>query len=246
MPRLILTGSLSSLQDQIALLTGIKDLIGDKDIGAWIGYPAQDYALNRPLDRKLYIQIYSQQFPPFRPEAGKHFRRAQLTVPNPKRSVLNDWKLIKEICGGINGYTYGRWRTTITYEGGRQTVAIANTRKISEKMATELALLSELQAIKMHTSQVEKKGVYSPGQPLFINEGKVYPGSYYVLSQRKAKKDLISQLNTPKKDEQAAKSNPKTVPTKSGKMERELSRRIPLWTKTPPRWLAEEIQKMWS
>lgn len=229
-----LFGSYGDMIEQLASILALRSQIENHDIGAFIGYPVGDYVRAKPLGRKLYIQLYSEKLPPYRASPSKDFKVAVVTVPEPSLATLDNWAEIKNAVGGVNGYTFGKWRTTITYEGGRTTVVQASTKEVSEKIAKQLAKLSTLPVIKEITTETKALGKYAANQGLAIKTVQIYPGTYYALD---------SKPYNPKSPTGANPQQQK-VSTLSGDYKRARIPRIALWvTKQPPN-LKEAIRKM--
>jgi hypothetical protein len=219
---------------QLARGLATEASLNDRDIGSWIGYPVGDAVKAGMLERKLYIQLYNQKSPPYRPDGKKKFQQVEITVPEPSRATVKDWKKIKDAVGGATGYRYGRFRTTVTYEGKRQTVVMTDKEDSSQKLAIVVSKLSKLKVIKLITTETLPVGVYAPGERFEIIESQIYPASYKVLEQK-------AYSQKPKLP--AGKPNSK-VATLKADLHRSRVKRVPLWTPQPPPGLSEWIDKM--
>lgn len=229
-----LFGSYGDMIEQLAAILALRSQLENRDIGAFIGYPVGDYVRSKPLGRKLYIQLYSEKLPPYRASPTKTFKVAVVTVPEPALNTLDNWAEIKNAVGGANGYTFGKWRTTITYEGGRSTVVQASTKEVSEKIAQNLSKLSTLPVIKEITTETKALGKYAKGQGLAVSTIQVYPGTYYALD---------SKPYNPKAPV-GAKPQQQKVSTLEGDYKRARIPRIALWTAKQPTNLKDVIRKM--
>ena len=232
--KFFLFGSYGDMTQQLASILALRAQLNDRDIGSFVGYPVGDYVRARPLGRKLYIQLYSLPLPPYRPDGKKAYKMAVVTVPEPTLAMLDNWDAIKKAVGGTPGYQFGKWRTTITYEGGRTTVVQASTPKVSEQIAANLGKLSSLDVIKTITTETKSTGKYAAGQSLAIQNIQVYPGTYYALD---------SKAWTTKAVGVDGKPAGKTA-TLSGDLARARTRRIALWTKKAPVGLKDVIRRM--
>lgn len=232
--KFFLFGSYGDMIGQLASILALREQLNERDIGSFVGFPVGDYVRSRPLGRKLYIQLYSLQSPPYRPTGVSKYKMAVVTVPEPTLSVLDNWEQIKAAVGGKAGYQFGKWRTTIYYEGGRTTVVQASTKETSVKIAQQLSKLSSLEVVKEITTETKALGAYAKGKKLAIDDIQIYPGTYYCL-------DSKAWTQTTK----AVDGKPSgKVSTLSGDLARSRTSRIALWTKTSPPNLKETIRKM--
>lgn len=112
----VIAGKAEIVKAQVVQVLAQNQLMSNRDVGIIIGgEPYQEVAKRRdPRNITCIFEFATNnQKPFFKPvgttETGQATRiiRPRVTISNIKRSKL-DWSTLKQVCGGINGYTYGR------------------------------------------------------------------------------------------------------------------------------------------
>ncbi len=213
--RVVLAGNHLQVREQIVQTITQHQVLDNRDIGAFVGEPVEEYLRARVQKLRIHIIMYSVPTPPWRRLAdGQEFAKAEITIPDVKRSQM-EWEKIKLAIGGSNGYMYGRFRCNVDLDTGRSITAYAESKIEGDQLMTRLLTLTEGNYVNWKNTEEEKKA----NKPNKKKEDKpnvrVYPAYMTVLNQA-----LVSP---------AAQGHP----TLSGKY-RKTEVKIPLWYDTKP------------
>lgn len=215
--RIILKGRSEMLKPIITELLAIQQLIRNRDIGDFVGYPLDEYVRAKPQSLKLAVLFYSVQSPPWRTIDATRLKSATYNVPFVDRTKV-DWQFIKMACGGHNGYLWGRFRCVadIIDDGGsmRQMQVYGASEAEAEQRLKALLTLSNGTIASLSVAEEKKEGRRATDKLLYKEPTRVYPAYFTIIHQEK----IVTESNTA---------------TLSGNYKRNKAR-IPLWTETKP------------
>ncbi len=160
-------------------------LLNNRDVGAWVGMPAEEYLKAKPMSLSLVVHFFNVDRPPWRTqERTTPLKHATYTVPNLKRSKA-DWETIKLACGGANGYMWGRYRCTINTSSGRQIAVYGGSESEAEDRAKALLSLSDDEALTVSVSEEKREGRRAGTSKLYKENTRMYPAYAFILHQTK-------------------------------------------------------------
>ncbi len=160
-------------------------LLNNRDVGAWVGQPAEEYLKAKPMSLSLVVHFFNVDRPPWRTqERTTPLKHATYTVPNLKRSKA-DWETIKLACGGANGYMWGRFRCTINTSSGRQIAVYGGSESEAEDRAKALLSLSDDEALTVSVSEEKREGRRAGTSKLYKESTRMYPAYAFILHQTK-------------------------------------------------------------
>ena len=170
---IILQDSQEHLEASVNNYIANQSLVANRDIGAIVGEPYQDWYSRQPQGRRLTLRFNGKQTPPFRQD-GKRTQRVQVAIPDPKVGI--SWSDLKT----IRPFIWGDHVARGVFDNRREMW----TRGASEAEAVEtlqfLASFSRLQLIQITTST---KKLQNPNRKKKAT--KVYP-THAVMMIRKA------------------------------------------------------------
>jgi uncharacterized protein YqgC (DUF456 family) len=196
-------------------------IMQNRDVGMLMGLPLDEYARAKEQSLRIVIDMISKKEPPFYRDT-ENLVRATIAVPDVKRSML-DWEKIKRICGGENGYMWGRFKATAALDNGRKLYVYAASEKEAQKQIEQFLKLSSASMLTLNITEEKKVAARAKKPRLSKDPTRIYPAFFTVINR----KEIID----PSKGRATAKKN-----------YRDARIRIPLWTKTAPPNYKELIQ----
>jgi hypothetical protein len=179
---IILSGSEESLKPIISMMIALTQLLEEKDIGQFLGES---------------IVFFSVKTPPWKsPTPGKKLVKATYNIPDVTRKNV-DWAKIKKACGGSNGYTWGRFRTTANLDNGRQMQVYGGSKQAAEERLRELAELGTAKILTLTTAEELKEGRRATDSWMYKEDTVIYPAFFSVINSKKiikaSNKNLVTQ-----------------------------------------------------
>lgn len=224
--RIILKGRMQMLKPLITEVLAIHQLIRERDIGEFTGYPLDEYVREKPQSFKLKILYYSVTSPPWRTRDSSRFVRATYHVPFVNRIKI-DWQTIKLACGGSNGYMWGRFRACaniVNSDGSIRPMQVyGSSEEEAEQRLKALLTLSDGTIASLVTAEEKKEGRRAADKLLYKETTRVYPAYFTIIHQEK----IVTESNTA---------------LLTGNYKRNKAR-IPLWTDTKPPEAEERIRE---
>lgn len=224
MVKIVLAGTPGELKPIMTLLLGIQQLIAEKDIGEFVGYPVDDWARVRSFGTKMFVYFCSEPNSSKTKTPGKRFVRATYGIPAVDKAKL-DWNKIKEACGGQNGFLWGRFCCCLGLEGGRQMQVYGGSDTEAEQRAKALAAFSSLKIVSVTVREEKKEGRRKTDKKAYKETTRVYPIYFTILNQQK----IISESQG--------------TATLSGNLSRKSSGRINLWVPNKPKDFESKIKE---
>lgn len=149
-------------------------LLYNRDVGAIVGQPAEDWYRARPQRRKLTIVFRDKKSPPWRQNDGGRCKEATYTVPDCHLGLT--WQRIKV---AARAYTWGKYRTTAKLDNGRQMAVYGATPQEAQRKLYELLSLSTAEVISLSTSEEVLRDIRRVKRPTTM-----YPVSATLLIRR--------------------------------------------------------------
>lgn len=186
--RIILKGRTEFLKPIITQVLAVHQLLENRDIGEFVGYPLEEFVRAKPQSLNLKILFYSVQTPPWRAEAGKRLVRATYAIPNVDKAAI-EWTRIKIACGGDNGYLWGRWRATANLDDGRQMQVHGGSEGEAEERLKALQALSNSEILTLSVTEEKKEGRRAADKGLYKETTRIYPAYFTIIHQEKIVKE---------------------------------------------------------
>ncbi|MEH2381135.1 MAG: hypothetical protein V7K27_19985 [Nostoc sp.] len=161
-----------------------RNLIENRDIGDFVGYPVEDYVRAKSQTIKLTVFFFNFKTPPFRERNGFRFVRATYNISDVNKAKL-DWLTIKNACGGVEGYTWGRFRATANLSNGRQMQVYGADKEIAANMMHSLAAFSTAKILTLTVAEEKKEGVRAENKRMYKEDTRVFPAYFSVLNYEK-------------------------------------------------------------
>jgi hypothetical protein len=212
---------ISLIQQQISNYKVMQN----RDVGMLVGLPLEEYAKAKEQSLRILIDLYSKKEPPFYRDT-KDLVLASVAIPDVKRSML-DWATIKRLCGGENGYMWGRFRAVARLDNGRKLIIHAGSEEEAERQIKDYLQLTTAEMLTLNITE-EKKAAQRLQRPkLAKNTTRIYPAYFTVINRK--------EILEPDKGRAGIKRN-----------YRDARIRIPLWTEQPPPNYKDLIQDIFT
>jgi hypothetical protein len=188
--RIVLAGPENLLKTELVTTLSHYQLLDNKDVGQFVGQPAEDYALANRMGLRIKILMHPYPQPPFYRGVRIKPRVVTFNVPDVQRSKL-DYEQIRAACGGSNGYLWGRFCAIAKLDNGRQMHAWGASANEAEAQFKRLLSLSEAKLVKLtiHEEKLEGELVENPSAQKEAR--RVYP-AYLTVWNRD---ELLTTVN---------------------------------------------------
>lgn len=134
--KFILAGPEEELRATLPSAIAHYELLDQRDVGIVSAIdPAHLFVKAMPLE--LYCRIE------WRSDRGHEGPRPSYQISSVNRTRIDDYEFIRQICGGANGYLWGRWKAIATMSDGHTITSYAATEALAESRVRDLAQLSE-------------------------------------------------------------------------------------------------------
>lgn len=183
--KFVLAGPESEVRGQLTTVLTTHQMIEDRDVGQVIGQPLDDYIRARPLDGlRLQFNLYSLKTPPYSRSTSQPLVRVVVSISDVSRAVL-DWDRLRQVCGGPNGYLWGRFLARARLDnGGSMKVYGATPDEAEDRLKAFLSLSSA--KIKTFSVTEEKKEAERLANPKLMKETtRVYPGHVSIINRQR-------------------------------------------------------------
>lgn len=167
-------------------------LVQNRDVGMILGQEITEHVRHSPTtnpsELTLKIMFYGVKEPPWR-RNGKIAQRAQVSIPNVKRTKL-DWQTIKTVCGGTNGYLWGRFKAIgiLINDGGSiadKLIVYGGSAEEAEDRLLALAQLSEYTVANILCTEERNYGRRTSARPTYKQTTRVYPAYFTVINAQR-------------------------------------------------------------
>jgi hypothetical protein len=188
--KMVFVGPEELVKESMVTTMGHYGLVEGRDIGQFVGEPAEDYALAKRLGLRIKLVLYPYPEPPF--YRGERIKPRQVTinVPDVIRSKL-DYQDIRAACGGDNGYVWGEFLAIGHLDNGRQMHVYGASENEAEQQLKLFLTLSEAKIKKLSISKVKNEGEMVSNPSLKRIARRVYPGHLTIWNRN----ELVSTLN---------------------------------------------------
>lgn len=183
--RIYLSGTIAQLRPTITQTLTTHQLLYNRDVGQYVGYPVEEESRREPSRLMVKIQFYSRKTPPFRPiqPDGTGLKRTTITIPYFERNKL-DWQKIKTACGGNNGYNWGRFKASCLTDKNATVTLYGGSASEAEERLEALMALSEAEIVDLNVTE-ETRQYSRQAYPRLNNDlTRVYPAFFTVVYKK--------------------------------------------------------------
>lgn len=161
----ILFGTPMELMTQISFMMNLHIMMRKMDLGAWVGYPLDEYLREKPrVSISVQIILTTYKRPPYYKLGDKWFSKRRVTIPLVDKSKLT-YQAIRNACGGNAGQNWGEYSARAyisldeTTKGIHQVVAGGSTEEKAKQNLKKFLAFTEGKLRGMTVSKVD----YSEG-----------------------------------------------------------------------------------
>lgn len=172
---IILRGKQPNIIQSVQNALVSHQLIYNRDVGAIVGQPAEDWLRGTFQRRKLTLVFKSKEKPPWRTlGTADRTRETTITIPQAKRGLT--WQEIKL---AAKHWTWGKFRARATLTEGRSLAVYGATEAEAESKLREVLVLSELELLTLSVSQEKDRNPTMRKAPT-----EMYPAYATLLTRR--------------------------------------------------------------
>jgi hypothetical protein len=148
--KFILAGPENEMRATLPQTLANYEILDQRDVGIVSALdPSHLFVKAMPLE--LYCRIE------FRSERGNEGPRPSYQISSVKRSRIDDYAFIRSICGGDNGYLWGKWKAIATMSDGHTLTSYAASEALAEGRVRDLAQLSDAEILTVNVTHELKE-----------------------------------------------------------------------------------------
>lgn len=183
--KFVLAGPESEVRAQLTTVLTTHQMVEDRDLGQVIGQPLDEYIRARPLDGlRLQFQLYSFKSPPYARRGDQRLVRVTVTIADVDRSKL-DWDRLRQVCGGPNGYLWGRFKATARLDNGGSLKVYGGTPDEAEDRLRAFLSLSSAEIKTLSVTEEKKEAERLVNPKMFKEVTRVYPGQVSIINRQR-------------------------------------------------------------
>lgn len=183
--KIILAGPEPELRGQIPAILAHHQMIEDRDVGQLVGQPLDDYIRPRPFDGlRLQFKLFSVQSPPYARRGDERLVEVNVQVSDVDRSKL-DWDRLIAVCGGRNGYLWGRFRAHAVLTNGRPLTCYGGTPDEAQDRLRAFLTLSEAEIRTISVTEEIKEAARLENPKLYKETTRVYPAYLTIINRER-------------------------------------------------------------
>lgn len=149
-------------------------MLYNRDVGAIVGTPYDDWLRARPQLRQLTILFYERDQPPWRLPNGKPCKKAIATIPDVKATL--SWQEIKT---AASSFTWGKYYCNAKMSNARQMGVYGATAQEAKQKLLQLAQLSTAEILSISITEQETRPLKLRKEPT-----RMYPAYATLLARR--------------------------------------------------------------
>jgi len=185
-------GTPFELRIQIALFMNLHIMLRGMDMGAWLGYPIDEYLRAKPrvgITLKVILTTYKN--PPYYQNKKEWFSRRQVVIPNVDKSQVT-FDAIRKACGGNTGQNWGEWtaRAYLSNDSGlkgtHQMVCGGSTEKNAKENLKKFLKFTQCKVLRITANKIDYDEGNDKNNPdkTKLNSFNVYPAWISVLNNK--------------------------------------------------------------
>jgi hypothetical protein len=183
--KFVLAGPESEVRGQITTIMAQHQMVEDRDIGQVIGQPLDEYIRARPLDGlRLQFKLYSLKTPPYSRRGDQRLVEVVVTIADIDRAKL-DWDRLRQVCGGPNGYLWGRFLAKANLDNGGTLKVYGGTPDEAEDRLKAFLALSSAEIKTLSVTEEKKEAERLRNPRMYKDITRVYPGHVSIINRQR-------------------------------------------------------------
>jgi hypothetical protein len=183
--KFVLAGPESEVRAQLTTVLTTHQMVEDRDLGQIVGQSLDDYIRARPLDGlRLQFNLYSLKTPPYARRGAQRLVRVTVTIPEVSRALL-DWERLRQVCGGPNGYLWGRWLAKARLNNGGTLKVYGGTEGEAEDRLRAFLTLSTAEIKGLTVTEEKRTGERQRNPKMWKEITRVYPGHLTIINRQR-------------------------------------------------------------
>lgn len=183
--KFVLAGPESEVRGQLTTVLTTHQMVEDRDIGQLVGQSLDDYIRAKPLDGlRLRFNLYSLKTPPYARRGSQRLVRVTVTISDVSRALL-DWDRLRQVCGGPNGYLWGRWLAKAKLSNGGTLKVYGATEDEAEDRLRAFLTLSTAELKGLTVTEEKRTGERQKNPKLMKETTRVYPGHLSIINRQR-------------------------------------------------------------
>ncbi|MEL6762954.1 MAG: hypothetical protein AAFO87_04675, partial [Cyanobacteria bacterium J06607_6] len=147
-------GTETEVKQQTQQIITNTRVLGQRDLGEWVGQPIDDYMRAKPHRRKATIIFKEIEGRGYNLPNGTPAKISSYSIPELKQTL--SWATIKR---ATRAYNWGEWRATAMLTGGRQMAVYGATGAEAEDKLKDLLELSTAEIVRLSISQEKDRDI---------------------------------------------------------------------------------------
>ena len=190
--RILVSGSEQEVRTQLMTTMATHEMIGNRDVGMWVGEPLRHDARRKPSPLTLRIQLFNWPSPPFF-RTNDILQRVTITIPGIKKSRL-DWQRIKETAGGNTGYMWGRFSAVAKLKNDQdeftgQMQVYGGSESEAERRLKACLELSDYSIQTLTITEERREGIRATNRQQYKRSIRVYPAYCTLINSQKIQRE---------------------------------------------------------
>lgn len=183
--KIVLAGPEAEIRGQIPSILAHHQMIEDRDLGQLVGQPLDDYIRPRPFeDLRLQFKLYSLSSPPYARRGNDRLVEVNVQISDVERSKL-DWERLIAVCGGRNGYLWGRYRAHAILTNGRPLTCYGGTPDEAKDRLRAFLTLSDAEIRTISVTEEIKEAARLENPKLYKETTRVYPAYVTIINRER-------------------------------------------------------------
>ncbi|WOD37369.1 hypothetical protein [Nodosilinea sp. E11] len=183
--KFVVAGPESEVRGQLTTILTTHQMVEDRDLGQIVGQSLDDYIRARPLDGlRLQFNLYSLKTPPYARRGEQRLTRVTVTIPEVSRALL-DWERLRQVCGGPNGYLWGRWLAKARLNNGGTLKVYGGTEAEAEDRLRAFLTLSTAEIKGLTVTEEKRTGERQRNPKMWKEITRVYPGHLTIINRQR-------------------------------------------------------------
>lgn len=182
---IVLAGPESHVRGQLPTVLATHQMISDRDVGQVIGQPLDEYIRARPLDGlRLQFKLYSLKSPPYSRRGDQRLVEVVVTIADVDRAKL-DWDRLRQVCGGPNGYLWGRFLAKARLNNGGSLKVYGGTPDEAEDRLRAFLSLSSAEIQTLSVTEERKEAERLSNPRMYKETTRVYPAYVSIINRQR-------------------------------------------------------------
>ena len=183
--KIVLAGPEADIRGQIPGVLAIHQMVESRDVGQIVGQPFNDYVRARPFEGfRLQFNLYSLPAPPYAGDRENPLRRVTVQISDVDRTKL-DWDRFIAVCGGRNGYLWGRFRAHAVLSNGHPLTVYGGTPAEAEDRLRAFLTLTDSEIRTLSVTEEKREGSRLTNPKLYKDTTRVYPGHVTIINRER-------------------------------------------------------------